>query len=54
MRRVRYHVAMSLDGFIAGPQGEYDWLIADPEIDIANLFRAFGKKGVRPLGFSVF
>ncbi|HLN33603.1 MAG TPA: dihydrofolate reductase family protein [Gemmataceae bacterium] len=41
MRRVRYHVAMSLDGFIAGPQGEYDWLIADPEIDIANLFSQF-------------
>lgn len=41
MRRVRYHVAMSLDGFIAGPRGEYDWLIADPAIDIAKLFSQF-------------
>src|SRR5215813_9171691 len=32
-RRVRYGVAMSLDGFIAGPSGEADWIIMDPEID---------------------
>jgi hypothetical protein len=32
-RRVRYQVAMSLDGFIAGPNGEADWIIMDPEID---------------------
>jgi dihydrofolate reductase len=24
---------MSLDGFIAGPQGEYDWIPDEPEID---------------------
>ena len=41
MRRVRYRVAMSLDGFIAGPHDEYDWLIADPEIDVADLFSQF-------------
>ena len=29
MRRVRYQVAMSLDGFIAGPNGEHDWIVAD-------------------------
>ena len=33
MRRIRYSVAMSLDGFIAGPQGEYDWIPDEPEID---------------------
>src|SRR5688572_4519112 len=33
MRRVLYSVAMSLDGFIAGPQGEYDWIPNEPEID---------------------
>ena len=27
MRRVRYSVAMSLDGYIAGPNGEFDWII---------------------------
>jgi len=32
-RRVRYAMAMSLDGFIAGPGGEFDWIIQDPQID---------------------
>lgn len=40
-RRLRYHVAVSLDGFIAGPQGEYDWIVADPSIDFGALFRQF-------------
>jgi dihydrofolate reductase len=32
---------MSLDGFIAGPKGEADWIIMDPEIDFAALFDQF-------------
>jgi dihydrofolate reductase len=32
MRRVRYSVAMSLDGYIAGPNGEHDWIVMDPDI----------------------
>ena len=40
-RRLRYQVAMSLDGFIAGPDGEYDWIVMDPSIDFAALFREF-------------
>src|SRR6266699_1544715 len=36
-RRLRYHVAVSLDGFIAGPNGEYDWIVMDPSIDFAAL-----------------
>lgn len=36
-RRLRYQVAVSLDGFIAGPTGEYDWIVADPAIDFAAL-----------------
>ena len=35
MRRVRYAVACSLDGFIAGPNGEFDWIPSDPEVDAA-------------------
>ncbi len=38
VRRIRYSVAMSLDGYIAGPKGEADWIIMDPEIDFAGLF----------------
>jgi hypothetical protein len=38
MRRLRYGVAVSLDGFIAGPKGEYDWIVHDPSIDFAAMF----------------
>ena len=41
MRRVRFSVAMSLDGYIAGPKGESDWIIMDPEIDFGALMDAF-------------
>jgi dihydrofolate reductase len=41
MRRVRYAVAMSLDGYIAGPDGEADWIIIDPDIDFGALFDRF-------------
>lgn len=41
MRRIRYSVAMSLDGFIAGPNGEADWIITDPDIDFGGLFAQF-------------
>jgi dihydrofolate reductase len=40
-RRVRYQVATSLDGFIAGPGGEYDWIVHDPEIDFKALWSQF-------------
>ncbi|HVF27753.1 MAG TPA: dihydrofolate reductase family protein, partial [Pyrinomonadaceae bacterium] len=41
MRRIRYAVATSLDGYIAGPKGEADWIIIDPEIDFGALFERF-------------
>ena len=41
MRRVRYSVAMSLDGYIADPHGGADWIIMDPEIDFSALFDQF-------------
>jgi dihydrofolate reductase len=40
-RRLRYQVAASLDGFIAGPNGENDWIVMDPSIDFAALFSEF-------------
>ena len=41
MRRVRFSVAMSLDGYIAGPKGEIDWIVIDPDIDFGALMGAF-------------
>jgi len=41
MKRLRYQVAVSLDGFIAGPKGEYDWIVSDPSIDFGALFKEF-------------
>jgi len=41
MRRLCYQVATSLDGYIAGPQGEYDWIVTDPEIDFEKIFARF-------------
>jgi dihydrofolate reductase len=32
---------MSLDGYIAGPNGEYDWIVIDPEIDFAAMSAQF-------------
>jgi len=40
-RRIRYQVAASLDGYIAGPNGEFDWIVADPDIDFGELFNQF-------------
>ena len=41
MRRIRYQVACSLDGYIAGPGDDYDWIVPDPDIDFAALFDQF-------------
>jgi len=41
MRQVRYGVAMSLDGYIAGPHGEADWIVIDPDIDFDAIFDRF-------------
>jgi dihydrofolate reductase len=32
---------MSLDGYIAPPTGEYDWIIQDPEMDFATMFARY-------------
>ncbi|HEX5631827.1 MAG TPA: dihydrofolate reductase family protein [Gemmatimonadales bacterium] len=38
MRTLRYSVAQSLDGYIAGPNGEFDWIVIDPDIDFAAMY----------------
>jgi dihydrofolate reductase len=41
MKRVIYRVAMSLDGFIAGPNGEIDWITPDPNVDFTAIYAGF-------------
>lgn len=41
MRRVRFGGAISLDGFIAGPDGQADWILMDPDLDFAAMFGQF-------------
>lgn len=41
MRKIVYSVAMSLDGYVAGPNGEADWIVMDPEIDFGAMFARF-------------
>ncbi len=41
MRRVRYGVAASLDGYITDRGGGADWIPMDPDIDFGALFAQF-------------
>jgi dihydrofolate reductase len=41
MRLVRFGGAMSFDGYIAGPNGEYDWIVMDPDFDFAEHMAQF-------------
>ncbi len=41
MRPIRYRVAASLEGYIAGPGGEFDWIVPDPDFDFGALFAPF-------------
>src|SRR4051812_41011572 len=38
MRPVLYRVATSLDGYIAGPRGEFDWIVPEPVIDLSAVY----------------
>jgi dihydrofolate reductase len=41
MRLVRFGGAMSLDGYIAGPGGEYDWIVIDPDFNFSEHMAQF-------------
>lgn len=38
MRKLILAVAVSLDGFIEGPNGEYDWCLTDQDYGLSDLF----------------
>jgi dihydrofolate reductase len=39
MRKVILGVAVSLDGFIEGPHGEYDWCLTDQDYGLSGFFK---------------
>jgi len=54
VRQLRYSVAASLDGYVAGPNGEYDWILVDPEIDFAEMYAGFGGLVMGRKSYEVF
>ena len=41
MRKIVAGFAASLDGYIAGPNGEYDWIIMDKDFDFVHHMKRF-------------
>ena len=37
MRKLILNLAITLDGFIEGPNGEIDWLVRDPDVDFGDI-----------------
>jgi dihydrofolate reductase len=54
VRQIRYSVAASLDGFIAGPNGEFDWIPMDPEIDFVAMYAGFSALVMGRHSYDVF
>lgn len=40
MRKVVLNLAVSLDGYIAGPDGEYDWCFADDDYGMTDFLKS--------------
>lgn len=47
-------MAASLDGYIAGPNGEYDWIPMDPEIDFKAMYAGFSALVMGRRSYDVF
>lgn len=54
MRQLRYSVASSLDAYIAAPDGGYDWIAVDPDIDFAAMYAGFGGLVMGRRSYEVF
>ena len=54
MRKIVLNLAISLDGFIAGPNGEYDWCFTDADYGMTEFMKSIdatimGRKSYRLL-----
>ena len=54
MPQLRYAVACSLDGYIAGPHGEFDWIPIDPDIDFPAMYAAVSGLVMGRVSYDVF
>jgi dihydrofolate reductase len=54
VRQLRYSVAASLDGYIAGPNGDFDWIVVDPDIDFEALYAGFSGLVMGRRSYDVF
>lgn len=54
MPQLRYAVASSLDGYIAGPDGGYDWIPIDPDIDFPAMYAAVSGLVMGRVSYDVF
>jgi dihydrofolate reductase len=54
VRELKYSIASSLDGYIAGVNGEYDWIVVDPDIDFAALYASFSGVVMGRRSYEVF
>ena len=54
MRELRYSVAQSLDGCIAGANDEFDWIPMDPDIDFVAMYAGFSGLVMGRRSYEVF
>jgi len=54
VRLLRYAVAASLDGYIAGPNGEFDWIPIDPDIDFIAMYAGVSGLVMGRVSYEVF
>lgn len=59
MRKIILGVAMSLDGLIEGPNGEYDWCFTDQDYGMKNFLKQidtilYGRKSYEVAGGNIF
>jgi dihydrofolate reductase len=54
VRQLRYSVAASLDGYIAGPDGDFDWIPIDPDVDFPAMYAAVSGLVMGRVSYDVF